>query len=231
MYSILALAGNKGSGKSAVAEWLQAERGYKIRSFADPLKELGMLLFGPVLTEEICYGPSARREAPFSESAHRQLLMLVRSGTTTLRLDTVHRDLLAKLFPGRTPREVADRFFAVFMQNPAETLRSGRTILQRLGTEWGRELHQDCWVHALAQELAQPGKYVVPDLRFPNEGVMLRAKGAGIFWVDAATRLGSRPVDAHASEPSREDLSFCLSGALENNGSLQDLHALLATRF
>ncbi len=231
MYSIIALCGNKGSGKSTVAEWLQKERGYKIKSFADPLKELAMLLFPEVMTEAVCYGPSASREKVFSEVQHRQLLSHVRSGRKNLHLDPTLQDLLRTLFGDTPRREIADRFFMVFMEEPLRTLRSGRSILQLLGTEWGRGLADDAWVKALAAELTPGSKYVVPDLRFPNEGAMLRAKGAGIFWVDASARLAGAPKDNHASEPSREDLAFCLSDTIPNTGTREELFAALTERF
>ena len=114
----------------------------------------------------------------FSETEHRQLLSHVRSGRKNLHLDPTLQDLLRTLFGDTPRREIADRFFMVFMEEPMRTLRSGRSILQLLGTEWGRGLADDAWVKALAAELTPGSKYVVPDLRFPNEGAITRLVGA-----------------------------------------------------
>lgn len=48
-----------------------------------------------------------------------------------------------------------------------------RTILQTLGTEWGRHLHPDIWIRLadriIAQHTFPERHFIIPDVRFKNE--------------------------------------------------------------
>lgn len=64
-----------------------------------------------------------------------------------------------------------------------------RELLQRYGTEAGRLIHgYDCWVEGVEREIAEgnASRYVITDMRFPNEYEMLE-------------RLGGRSVRVHRS--------------------------------
>ena len=75
-----------------------------------------------------------------------------------------------------------------------------RALLQRLGTEGGREhLGEDVWVNAV---LGQPHsrRLVIPDVRFPNEAAAIKARGGHIIRVTRPFHTGSAPVNTHVSE-------------------------------
>lgn len=113
---------------------------------------------------------------------------------------------------------------------PIEGLNmTGRQFLQKLGTEVGRSLSPDLWIHALAyrwnQQFSIPKtgikqKYaglIITDLRFPNEAKFIKDNGGCILHV---IRPGFGEQDSHVSEagiPSALiDFSICNTGDLEN---------------
>lgn len=74
-----------------------------------------------------------------------------------------------------------------------------RHLAQTLGTEWGRSIHPDLWVHLLALDIAQTTAPVaiITDCRFPNEVAWVKSQGGVIWWIE---RDGIAPVRPHASE-------------------------------
>lgn len=109
---------------------------------------------------------------------------------------------------------------------------SYRHMAQTLGTEWARvHLGADFWVNTAAATLASlrlqgHRKFVVSDVRFPNEAAWIRRQGGKLWMID---RPGVAPVRTHASEC----ISFRVDQVLVNDGTLSDLlvritHALAA---
>ena len=93
-----------------------------------------------------------------------------------------------------------------------------RGLLQRLGTEAGRQVLWDSiWIDAALHDLDPEKNYVITDVRFPNEAGAVRERG-GLVW--RISRVGVGPANSHASETSLDDYSF--DKVLENNGSLED---------
>jgi hypothetical protein len=96
-----------------------------------------------------------------------------------------------------------------------------RTLLQRMGTEAGRDIHgENCWVD-LASKLIKNtvGSVVVTDLRFPNELAAVRKLGGTVVHV---VRPGVGKVNEHASE--QMDYYEASHLAVSNDGDLGDLH-------
>lgn len=84
--------------------------------------------------------------------------------------------------------------------------RSVRHALQTLGTEWGRDLmHPALWRDATMRAIAaQPDRrFVISDLRFPNEAMAVHGAGGVIVRID---RLDYAPRDVHISEKHIETL-------------------------
>jgi len=85
--------------------------------------------------------------------------------------------------------------------------RSVRHALQTLGTEWGRDLmHPDLWCDATMRAIAsQPDRrFVISDLRFPNEAAAVRAAGGVIVRIDRHNNIAQ---DSHISEKHIETLT------------------------
>lgn len=101
-----------------------------------------------------------------------------------------------------------------------------RGLLQRLGTECGRELISDTiWINAALGEKS-PGdgvnnldNVVVTDVRFPNEAQAIKNRGGYVLRIN---RPGVGAANAHSSETGLDDWSF--DGIVNNAGSIADLH-------
>jgi adenylate kinase family enzyme len=95
-----------------------------------------------------------------------------------------------------------------------------RGLMQRFGTEAGRDLHgYNCWV-AIAERLAKVNRnYTFTDVRFPNEADWIRSCGGIIVYVDR----DDVPAQAanHKSEECnvKEDADFIIF----NNGTKTEL--------
>ncbi len=81
-----------------------------------------------------------------------------------------------------------------------------RDHLQRLGTECGRELiSQNIWVDATFNRMDPDGKYVISDMRFPNEASAILARSGSLLRI---TRPGIGPANGHKSETALDDWEF-----------------------
>jgi hypothetical protein len=100
-----------------------------------------------------------------------------------------------------------------------------RELLQRFGTEVGREMFgENFWVNAAISTI-QPGeKIVFADVRYKNEADAIKALGGAVIRV---TRAGVVAVNDHTSERDLDDYKFDLS--IDNSGSLEDLWSLVAS--
>lgn len=98
-----------------------------------------------------------------------------------------------------------------------------RRLLQRLGTEAGREtLWDTIWIDAAFAGLPQDAKVVVSDARFFNEFDAIRARGGEIWRIE---RPGVGPANDHASEMEAIDYPH-FARTLHNSKDLAYLKAL-----
>jgi len=104
-----------------------------------------------------------------------------------------------------------------------------RVLLQRLGTEVGRELIGDnVWVDATLNRIKRDGNengnIVLTDTRFPNEAEAVNCMNIGGRWdsyVVRVNRPGVGPAGDHPSETSLDDYPFDFY--IDNDGDLTDL--------
>jgi hypothetical protein len=102
-----------------------------------------------------------------------------------------------------------------------------RTMLQTLGTEWGREqIHPELWLAIAEQRIAAATEWsentagiVISDVRFANEADLIRSKGGTVIHIlrkDAAAR------SSHSSE---KDLPIYINSdlVLKNDHTQQHL--------
>jgi dephospho-CoA kinase len=95
-----------------------------------------------------------------------------------------------------------------------------RRLLQRLGTEAGRETMWDSiWIDAAFAGLSDDAKVVVTDCRFENEASAIEKRGGRLWRVQ---RAGIGPANAHKSETGLDN--YCFDTILYNDGSLEDYH-------
>lgn len=76
--------------------------------------------------------------------------------------------------------------------------RSGRDLMQTLGTEWGRQcVSNNIWIDAWTRDVAGEPLVIVDDLRFQNEAARVKELGGSIIKV--VRKYGQEPVDCHPS--------------------------------
>jgi hypothetical protein len=132
---------------------------------------------------------------------------------------TPERYFVAHLAPKRL-REVIDQYS---WDGYKETEHGNeiRGLLQRLGTEAGRQtLWDSIWIDAAFAGKPEDGRYVVTDVRFPNEAEAVRNRG-GVLW--RITRSGVGPANSHPSETSLDDYEN-FAQYIENVGTLEEFH-------
>lgn len=101
----------------------------------------------------------------------------------------------------------------VFKERPLPELGfSPRALMQVLGTEVGRALNPDLWVHHLELRLGlQPNgglvhdRIVISDVRFPNEAAWVRSKGGKVVRLTRPQAQGQ--ARAHVSETALADMT------------------------
>lgn len=93
-----------------------------------------------------------------------------------------------------------------------------RTLLQRMGTEVGRNLlGENVWVDTALSSLDESGSYVVTDCRFPNEADAIRDRGGLVYRI---ARRGVERANDHPSETSLDNYDF--DGILVNDGTVDE---------
>ena len=96
-----------------------------------------------------------------------------------------------------------------------------RALLQRLGTEVGRQLlGEDIWVTAAFRLMNSEDNYVLPDCRFINEARTVKEFGGTVIRVN---RPGYGPVNSHASEVGLDDWDF--DYFIDNDGTQEEFAA------
>jgi hypothetical protein len=93
-----------------------------------------------------------------------------------------------------------------------------RVLLQRFGSDVGREMFgEDFWVEQAFRGLSDES-YVFTDVRFPNEADAIRGRG-GVVW--NVVRPGVGVANGHVSECALD--GFVFDATVVNDGSLEDL--------
>lgn len=96
-----------------------------------------------------------------------------------------------------------------------------RALLQRYGTEAGRDIHgPDCWLNVVRNQLRHDLDYVITDVRFPNEADLVHNLEGDLWKI---VRDGTGPVNTHISD----NLELPYDVALFNNGTLDQLDRLV----
>ena len=95
-----------------------------------------------------------------------------------------------------------------------------RELLQRFGTEVGREMFgQDFWVDQAFRGVSKFNKIVFADVRFPNEFRAIKSREGIILRI---VKPGTAAVNYHVSETALDNHSF--DATIVNDGSKEDLY-------
>lgn len=102
-----------------------------------------------------------------------------------------------------------------------------RDILQRVGTEAMRYgFDQDIWIKSLEYHIkSNPGneRWVIPDVRFPNEADAIRRWGGSVWRIDRHGIENATGTPNHVSETSMDNYQDW-TGVISNHGTVEDLY-------
>jgi hypothetical protein len=137
------------------------------------------------------------------------------------------REALVRLNPmirvAGYPTELASAVRLMGWENLKSESPDIRGLMQRLGTEVGREMFgEDFWVN-LALSRVEPGMNVVfADCRYPNEADAIKAAG-GVVW--RVERKDFGPANDHDSERALDHYAF--DGGVSNFDTVDVLNGLV----
>lgn len=87
-----------------------------------------------------------------------------------------------------------------------------RFAMQTLGTDWGRMIHPDFWVHLWASEAAKYQFVVADDCRFQNEAAAIRARGGAILGIKRGNNLSAQSNHPSENQDLIADISILNEG-------------------
>jgi hypothetical protein len=105
-----------------------------------------------------------------------------------------------------------------------------RKLLQLLGTEVGRSIHENFWVNALFAEYYKScfvdrdndfPKWIITDMRFPNELAAVKQRGGITIRLTREVECADPTIALHPSETALDDATF--DHVIENNGTIDEL--------
>lgn len=114
-------------------------------------------------------------------------------------------------------------------ENPAGTIfgKSGRKIMQLTGTEWGRSIHPEIWIHALCvyveKHFEQCSYVIIPDVRFENEVEFIRKHGVLIHIMGRSFFSGEHASEKGVTQNPSKDIF------INNWGTLEELERTIKT--
>lgn len=214
---ILGICGNKGAGKSTLAQLLlELVPGARTIAFADPLKEF---------VAQIYDWPREKLEdQEFKETPDPRYTRLSKGQIATLNWDNLIDDWHA----GRRPEANLHEALGLTLEEYVDWVKTGvvhltpRFAMKTLGTEWGRGCWRLTWIAVgmrRAVELERDGcpLVIVTDVRFINESQAITCAVGKV--VRIAGGMGT--IDNHGSE--REVMSVPTNYTIQNNYDLESL--------
>lgn len=100
-----------------------------------------------------------------------------------------------------------------------------RRLLQDLGNSARKTIDENVWVTLALGNIDVNQRVVITDVRFENEAMMTKLMGGQLWRVK---RVGVGPVNDHVSESELE--GYKVDQIFVNNGTIEDLEALIKTR-
>lgn len=100
----------------------------------------------------------------------------------------------------------------------AKKIGDVRELLQRLGMSGRRLIGDDVWVKAVFDLVDDLSRFVITDVRFPDEAQAIKDAGGQVWRIE---RPDTEPVNRHESETALDDWAFDLT--IVNGGTLEEL--------
>jgi hypothetical protein len=131
------------------------------------------------------------------------------------RLDPILTDIGE--LPGVSLSNAVDHIGWELLKQNSEQARG---LLQRFGTEVGREMFGDnFWVDQALRGVSKFDKVVVTDVRYPNEYKAIKRLDGKIIRI---VKPLVTAINSHASESALDEYLF--DGTIDNVGSIEELH-------
>lgn len=185
---------------------------------------LMILSEGQLVPRVTCIGISGYAQTGKDTVANR---LVAKHGFTKVSFADAIREALLRLNPRvEVPGVGYMKLSAAYQtsgDNPWEALKKNgtevRELLQRMGTEVGREMFgDDFWVNYAIDNIPDGARVVIADVRYPNEANAVRGLGGEVWRV---VRKGVGPVNDHPSENALDDYEF--DATIKNNFDLGTL--------
>jgi hypothetical protein len=190
-FPVIGFAGKANSGKSTAANILEAY-GYTKTSFAKPLKDMLR-----ALDVEEKYITGLDKETKIDIAKGRDFIQLATKMLTTLNVNLVDLNQKNSILMGYTPKEAINLMIEIGLFE----VDSSRKFQQLLGTEWGRKINVNFWTHIWnLQNNDKHKKYVVEDVRFPNEVDLINNRRGIIVKIFCENDNYTTGLTNHASE-------------------------------
>lgn len=210
---IIGLTGHQFAGKDTVADLLCAHAGFVKMAFADALRgELSGQFSVPL---------DLFTDRATKEKAHRALAF--NYGT---------KEFIAYAYLGHSTAGKVDRVtFDAWLMQP----RSPRELMQAWGTEYRRQQDPNYWVKQLASRVAYSAaelgmtRFVLSDIRFPNEAGMLRDRKGALWQVKRSGCVVDLKPQQHVSEV--DGTAFGPDLVLRNDHDIRHLQGLVRDAF
>lgn len=146
-------------------------------------------------------------------------------GFTRVSFADAVRDALAALNPYIATRTNGVRLLSELLKEwdweRAKQEPNVRELLQRMGTEVGREIFgQTVWLDIADRKLDGLERAVITDCRFPNEVGLVKVNGGEVWRI---TRKGVGSINSHVSDKGLSD--EYIDRTIENDSTLEALYA------
>lgn len=216
MKTLIGITGQKYAGKDTTGNYISELTDYPLYSFAKPLKEFCKVYFN--MSEEELNGSLKETQREFNIKSWKNLLVST--------LNFYFPNFLESNYPDNN-EGACDYFYRkVFLPyllsenyefQTAKLIISPREIMQRVGTNFFRNIESNFWLNQAELVLAKTESLIITDVRFDNEAQWVRDKKGIIVNI---IRDSDR-TDYHVSETgiSREYIDL----NLENNGTIEEL--------
>ena len=139
--------------------------------------------------------------------------LVEKHGYTKMSFAAPIREALVRLNPrinmvGMPPGAQLSTFVRIsgWEELKADEVGDVRGLLQRMGTEVGREMFgEDVWADYAINSIPDGAKVVFADVRYPNEADAIRNLGGSIWRI---VRKGVGPANDHTSESAMDSYEF-----------------------
>jgi len=192
-------------------------------------RELGMPLYieseGMLRNRVVVMGLSGYARA--GKDTVGQIILNLGRGWERMSFADPMREALYRLNPTITAGGVETTLAGAVNVFGWEKLKSAsadiRPLMQRLGTEVGREMFgKNFWIDYALDNLPDGAMVVFTDVRFPNEADAIKALGGEVWRVN---RQGFGAANAHESETAMDDYEF--DYVIDNDSTLKNLEDLV----